>query len=78
MKQTVVALTLVLAAAPAYAQFGKLGEITKRAEQAKKVTDLKISEMDERAIGESVSAKLIDRFGIYQDAAVATETASGY
>lgn len=71
MKQTVVALTLVLAAAPAYAQFGKLGEITKRAEQAKKVTDLKISEKDERAIGESVSAKLIDRFGIYQDAAVA-------
>jgi predicted Zn-dependent protease len=70
MKHTAVALTLALAATPAYAQFGKLGEITKRAEQAKKVADINISDKDERAIGESVSAKLVDRFGIYQDAAV--------
>jgi predicted Zn-dependent protease len=61
---------LLLTAAPAHAQFGKLGQIQKRAEQAKKVADLNISDKDERAIGESVSAKLIDRFGIYQDAAV--------
>jgi predicted Zn-dependent protease len=65
-----VALALLLSAAPAYAQFGKLGQLQKRAEQAKKVADINISDRDERAIGEAVSAKLIDRFGVYQDAAV--------
>lgn len=70
MKHSVLAVALLLSASPAYAQFGKLGEITKRADQAKKVSEINISEKDERAIGEAVSAKLIDRFGIYQDAAV--------
>ena len=58
-------------ALPASAQFGGLDKITKRAEQVKKLADLNISDKDERAIGEQVSAKLVDRFGIYQDARVA-------
>jgi predicted Zn-dependent protease len=70
MKQIVLAVVaLSLSAGPAYAQFG-VGEITRRAGQAKKLSEIKISEKDERAIGEAVSAKLIERFGIYQDPAV--------
>jgi predicted Zn-dependent protease len=58
-------------AAPASAQFGNLGKITKRAQQVQKLADLDISDRDERAIGEQVSARLVDRFGIHQDAKVA-------
>ncbi len=71
MKHTAFAVAFVLLSSPAFAQFGNLGEITKRADQAKKAFDaVNISEKDERALGESVSQKLIDRFGIYQDPAV--------
>jgi Zn-dependent protease with chaperone function len=72
MKPTAIAfaLAIVFAASPAFAQFGQLDRITRGAETAKKVADLNISDKDERAIGEAVSAKLIDRFGVYQDAAV--------
>ena len=69
MKQIVLAVALSLLAGPAYAQFG-VGDITRRAGQAKKLSEIKISDKDERAIGEAVSAKLIERFGIYQDPAV--------
>jgi predicted Zn-dependent protease len=71
MKPTAVIAALLLSVSPAYAQFGKLGDLAKHADQVKKITDLNINEKDERAIGEGVSAKLVDRFGIYQDAAVA-------
>ena len=70
MKHTAIAIALLLSAAPAYAQLGQLGGITRRAEQVKKIADVNISDKDERAIGDAVSARLIDRFGIYQDAAV--------
>jgi beta-barrel assembly-enhancing protease len=70
MKQIVLAVALSLSAGPAYAQFG-VGEVTRRAGQAKKISEINISDKNERAIGEAVSAKLIDRFGIYQDPAVA-------
>jgi predicted Zn-dependent protease len=69
MKQIVLAVAISLSAGPAYAQFG-IGEVTRRAGQAKKISEINISDKDERAIGEAVSAKLIDRFGIYQDPAV--------
>jgi beta-barrel assembly-enhancing protease len=71
MKQTALALAILLASSPAYAQFGGLDRLRRGAEQAKKVADINISESDERKIGEAVSAKLIDAFGIYQDPAVA-------
>jgi predicted Zn-dependent protease len=70
MRHIVLALSVVMAAAPAYAQFGGLDRLAKGAATAKKVADLNISEKDERAIGEAVSAKLIERFGVYQDPAV--------
>ena len=70
MKHTALAVALLLSAAPASAQFGQLDRLKKGADTAKKVADINISEKDERAIGEAVSAKLIERFGIYQDAAV--------
>jgi predicted Zn-dependent protease len=71
MKSTAVIAVLLLSVCPAHAQLGKLGDLAKHADQVKKITDLNINEKDERAIGEGVSARLVDRFGIYQDAAVA-------
>ncbi|MGH8636837.1 MAG: M48 family metalloprotease [Burkholderiales bacterium] len=70
MKHTALAVAFLLSAAPAFAQFGALDRLKKGADTAKKVADLNISEKDERAIGEAVSLKLVDRFGVYQDAAV--------
>jgi Zn-dependent protease with chaperone function len=70
MKHTALALAVWFCASSASAQFGQLDRIVRGAETAKKVADINISDKDERAIGEAVSAKLIDRFGIYQDAAV--------
>jgi len=56
---------------PAYAQ---LGGLTKRIGQAKevkdktdKIADLKMSDKEERQLGETVSAKLRQAFGVYQD-----------
>ena len=53
MKAATFAVALVLTAAPAVAQFGgALGRLNKAADQAQKVKDLKISDADERRIGE--------------------------
>ena len=59
------------AATPAFAQFGKLGDIGRRgAAQAQKVADLNISESEERELGERVSAAVRKEFGVMQDAAL--------
>jgi beta-barrel assembly-enhancing protease len=72
MKQIAVAVALTLLTSPTYAQLGKVGDLVGKADKAKRAVDsVKINEKDERAIGEAVSGKLIDRFGIYQDPAVA-------
>ena len=57
---------------PASAQFGSLGETLKHAQDAKskvdkQVAEIKISDADERKLGEDVSAKLRQDFGVYQD-----------
>ncbi|MGH9372464.1 MAG: M48 family metalloprotease, partial [Vicinamibacterales bacterium] len=70
MNYTALAVALLLSASPAYAQFGQLDRLKRGADAAKKVADVQISDKDERAIGEAVSAKLIDDFGVYQDPAV--------
>ena len=70
MNHLAPALAFLLLASPASAQFGQLDRIRQHAGQAKKIADINISEKDERAIGEAVSARLVDRFGIYQDRAV--------
>ncbi|HUS20460.1 MAG TPA: M48 family metalloprotease [Aeromicrobium sp.] len=71
MKHAALALALVLTAAPAFAQLGGLGgKIGKAKEIGDKVADLKVSETDERKIGEAVSTKVRQEFGVYQNAAV--------
>ena len=68
MKTTVLALALVAAAAPAYAQLGGLGDALKRVqEQKQKIDELLVTEPEERRIGEEVSLKIRQRFGVVQD-----------
>ncbi|MEO7271515.1 MAG: M48 family metalloprotease [Vicinamibacterales bacterium] len=68
MKTAIVMLAAVLAATPASAQFGgALGKLNKAADTAEKAKGLKISEADERKIGDQVSLQIRDSFGVYQD-----------
>ena len=73
MKTTIVlsAALCALLAAPAHAQLGGLSGRLKQAQDAKakldKVADLKMSDADERKLGEEVSAQLRHDFGVYQD-----------
>lgn len=71
MKPTVLAMVLLVAASPAYAQFGGIGGALKKAQESKqKLDDLSISEAEERQIGEDVSLKIRTRFGVVQDPAI--------
>jgi predicted Zn-dependent protease len=74
MKLPVVLMmvSVVCGAAPALAQFGSLNDRLKQAQEAKdkldkKVGDIRISDADERKLGEDVSAKLRQEFGVDQD-----------
>jgi beta-barrel assembly-enhancing protease len=67
MKTTALAVVLLLATVPAFAQLGKLGDI---ASKAGKLGDLNMSEQEERELGERVSATVRTEFGVLQDAAV--------
>lgn len=63
---------LVCSAASAPAQLGGLSDRLKQAQEAKakvdqKVGEIRISDADERKLGEEVSAKLRQDFGVYQD-----------
>src|SRR5205809_7186403 len=71
----VLSAAFLFAAAPAaHAQLGGLGKATKivnkAAETKQKVDEFTFSEAEERQIGEQVSTKLRDRFGVYQNAEV--------
>lgn len=74
MKESILIVAMLALSAPAYAQFGMLDKGLKRAQQAKeakdKLDDLNVTEAEERKIGEDVSAKIRERFGVVQDAAV--------
>ena len=74
MKNTALAIAFLLAATPAHAQLGnfkkKLDKAQEVAQKAKKLSDLHISEKEERAIGEQISEKLREAFGVYQDPGV--------
>lgn len=71
MKYVAWCLAVLLTASPAFAQLGGITRGLSKAKEAKdKVDDLRISEAEERQLGEYVSAKLIERFGVYQDQAV--------
>jgi predicted Zn-dependent protease len=68
MKTALVATVLLVAATPAFAQFGKLGDLAGKA--GKLATEMNISEQEERELGERVSATVRTEFGVVQDAAV--------
>ena len=70
MKKAAFVVALLLGATPAFAQFGKLGEIQRRAGQAQKLSELSISEQEERDLGERVSNAVRGEFGVLQDAAL--------
>ena len=74
MRLQIFTLALALSAAPAYAQLGGLGKTLGKANdaanKAQKLKDLKISDADERKIGEQVSEKVRTEFGVFQDKAV--------
>jgi len=76
MKQALIAVVLVLAvalavAAPASAQLGGiLGKAGKVADVGKKLSDVKISDEDERKIGADVSERVRQRYGVVQDPAI--------
>ena len=63
---------VVGSAVSAHAQFGGLSDRVKQAQKAKddfdkKTAEIRISDADERKLGEDVSAKLRQDFGVYQD-----------
>ncbi|MBA2260312.1 MAG: M48 family metalloprotease [Acidobacteria bacterium] len=71
MKHAAFALALILTASPVYAQLGGIGRRITQAKDAKDAYDvLKMSEADERQLGEQVSALVRKEFGVLQDAAV--------
>jgi predicted Zn-dependent protease len=71
MKRAIVVTAILAFASPAWAQLGGLGGALKKAQaQKQQIDDLVVSEAEERTIGEDVSAKIRQRFGVVQDPAV--------
>ncbi len=74
MKKSIIAFAVVGAvqfASPAFAQFGGVLDKARQAQSTKeKIEDIKVSEEEERKIGDEVSLKLRTRFGVVQDEAV--------
>jgi beta-barrel assembly-enhancing protease len=70
MKKLAFTLAALLCATPAFAQFGKLGDIANKAAKVKKIADVKVTAEEERQIGQEVSDKIVQDFGVYQDPAV--------
>ena len=65
MKTLVMGLAVAtMTANPAYAQLGK---IMKGIDKAQQIRELNVSEKDERALGEEVSARVCREFGVFQD-----------
>jgi predicted Zn-dependent protease len=73
MKQEMIVAAMLALAVPAHAQFG-IDQALKKAQQVKeakdKFDDLNVSEQEERKIGEDVSAKIRQRFGVVQSGPV--------
>jgi predicted Zn-dependent protease len=65
-----VVVILTVMAGPAFAQFGALNDALNKAAKVKKIADLKVTDAEERQIGQEVSDKLVETFGVYQDANV--------
>jgi beta-barrel assembly-enhancing protease len=74
MKQSMLIVAMLALGAPAYAQLGGLTQGLQKAQQVKdakdKIDGLNVSEAEERKIGEDVSAKIRQRFGVVQSAPI--------
>lgn len=71
MKQSILVVVLLAFGTPAYAQLGGLLNKAQQVKDAKdKFDDLNVSDQEERKIGEDVSAKIRQRFGVVQSAPV--------
>jgi predicted Zn-dependent protease len=70
MKRILVFASFVVFVAGATPVRAQLGGILKAKETADKVRDIKMSDADERKLGEQVSQKIRGTFGVYQDAGV--------
>ena len=76
MKKRALSLSFALVAAlsigvrPAAAQLGGITGALKKAQTVKRIADLKVTEAEERQIGQQVSDKIVGEFGVYQDASV--------
>jgi len=66
----VMLVTFSIGAKPAFAQLGRVTDALNKAQKVKKIADLKVSDVEERQIGQQVSDKLVEEFGVYQDANV--------
>ena len=62
--------TLAIGVRPAAAQLGGITGALNKAVTVKKVADLKVTDAEERQIGQQVSDKMVEAFGVYQDAGV--------
>jgi predicted Zn-dependent protease len=66
----VLATALTCGTSQAFAQLGGLTGALNKAQQVKRIADLKVTDAEERQIGQQVSDKIVDVFGVYQDADV--------
>jgi predicted Zn-dependent protease len=71
LKKCAMALGIVAVAlsAPSPAE-AQLGSLIKGAQTVKKVSDIKVTEAEELQIGKQVSDKMVEAFGVFQDAGV--------
>src|SRR5258705_9856345 len=71
MKHSMVVVALLAMTSPAYAQLGGILNKAQKIQETKgKIDDLNVTEEEERKIGEEVSAKIRQRFGVVQDPAI--------
>ena len=76
MKRCALSLGLAMVAAlsiavrPAAAQLGGITGALNNAAKVKKIADLKVTDAEEQQIGQQVSDKIVETFGVYQDAEV--------
>ncbi len=76
MKKCALSLGFALVAAvsigvrPAAAQIGGVTGALRKAQQVQKLADIKVTDAEEQQIGQQVSDKIVESFGVYQDANV--------
>jgi predicted Zn-dependent protease len=71
MKLSIVVIAMLAISAPAFAQLGGIGRrVQQMQERKQQFDDMNITEAEEIKLGGDVSAKIRERFGVVQDAAV--------